>query len=413
MASQPLLFDMDADKTDMHEAAHVRDSDADVRFDWVVLLIAGALMTLGVVVVYSASVTVKSPPFDPARWWDSPLRQGVFALVGFLGMALVSQIPSSLWAWRDRGWCPPIVLFTLSAVLLLAVFVPGIGASRLGAQRAIVLMTSPISLSFQPSELAKVTLVIWVAAIIARQGEHVKRLAGGFSFTVLPAFLLIALTGIEDFGTAALMGLVLLGMLVVGGARKRHVGGIVLLGLLGGIALVAMKTYRLKRLFAFWFADEVGDAGERYQVTQSLIAIGSGGWWGRGLGQGVQKYGYLPQDNNDFIFAIVCEELGVIGGIVVIGLFLLLLYRGWRISHAASDPFGRLLAVGITLTICLQAVMNIAVVTDLVPTKGISLPFVSAGGSGVVFLGVAAGLLAAAAREHPRAVEPALDASES
>ncbi|RMF81072.1 MAG: hypothetical protein D6744_07550 [Planctomycetota bacterium] len=131
-----------------------------------------------------------------------------------------------------------------------------------------------------------------------------------------------------------------------------------------------------------------------YQVTQSLIAIGSGGWWGRGLGAGVQKYGYLPQDNNDFIFAIVCEELGIVGGLVVIALFLLLLWRGWRIACATLNPFGRLLAAGVTLMICLQAAFNIAVVTNCVPTKGISLPFVSAGGSGVLFLGMAAGLLA-------------------
>jgi len=403
MAGQPLLFDLDAD-----EPVAAAAQETGLRFDWVVLLVAGALMTLGVVIVYSASVTVKSPPFDPARWWDSPLRQGVFALLGFVGMALIAQIPVRCWGWRDRGWCAPVVLLTLSTLLLLAVFVPGIGVNRLGAQRAIVLLSSPISLSFQPSELAKVALVLWVAAVIARQGRRMDHLFGGFVFVVLPSLILVALTGIEDFGTAALMGLVLIGMLVLGGARKRHVLGLVALGACGGVALVAMKSYRLQRLLAFWFADENAGADERYQVTQSLIAIGSGGWWGRGLGQGVQKYGYLPQDNNDFIYAIVCEEFGVAGGLVVIGLFLLLLMRGWRISRNAPDAFSRLLAAGITLTLCLQAVINIAVVTDLVPTKGISLPFVSAGGSGVVFLGLAAGLLAAAGTERgPVAARPA------
>ena len=134
--------------------------------------------------------------------------------------------------------------------------------------------------------------------------------------------------------------------------------------------------------------------GAGYQIDQALIAIGSGGWCGRGLGAGVQKL-YLPQANNDFILAIICEELGIVGGLTIVGLFVLLLWRGWWIARQAPDRFGQLLALGLTLTITLQAAFNVAVVTDSVPTKGISLPFVSTGGSGVMFLGLAAGLLAA------------------
>jgi cell division protein FtsW len=264
-------------------------------------------------------------------------------------------------------------------------------------QRAIVLFRSPFTLSFQPAEFAKVVLVVWLAALLTRPWCDVRSFRRGFLPAVLSGGLLIALTGIEDFGTAALMGVILVCMLLLAGARWRHLVSTGFLGLAAGAGLLLLKPYRLQRLIIF-FSEDTDPAAEGYQITQSLIAIGSGGWWGRGLGAGVQKYGYLPQDNNDFIFAIVCEELGIVGGIAVIALFVLLLWRGWSIARHALDPFGRLLAAGITLLICLQAAFNVGVVTNSVPTKGISLPFVSAGGSGVLFLGIAAGLLAAVGR---------------
>jgi cell division protein FtsW len=155
----------------------------------------------------------------------------------------------------------------------------------------------------------------------------------------------------------------------------------------------------MERIMTFVSA-QPDERGEGYQIKQALLAIGSGGWWGRGLGAGIQKYDYLPQDNNDFILAIICEELGIVGGIAVAVLFLVFLWRGWHVAKTAPDRFGRLLALGLTLTICLQAAFNIGVVTQSIPTKGISLPFVSAGGSGVVFLGVAAGLLASVGRRE-------------
>ena len=216
---------------------------------------------------------------------------------------------------------------------------------------------------------------------------------------VLSAGLLVGLTGIEDYGTAAVMGLVMLALLFAGRARWKHLGLIGLVALAGGTALVLVKHHRIERIQSF-FSKVPDTTGAGYQINQALLAIGSGGWYGRGLGAGVQKYGYLPQDNNDFILAIICEELGVVGGIVVVTLFLVLLWRGWRIAVNAPDGFGRLLALGLTLTICLQAAMNVGVVTKSIPTKGISLPFVSAGGSGVVFLGLAAGLLAAVGRRR-------------
>ena len=237
-------------------------------------------------------------------------------------------------------------------------------------------------------------LVVWLAALLTRPGCDLTSLRRGFAPAIASAGVLILLTGIEDFGTSALMGVIAFGMLLLAGARWTHLIGTALLGVVAAAGLLMLKPHRWQRVVT-WLSEEPDPAGEGYQVAQSLIAIGSGGWWGQGLGAGVQKYGYLPQDNNDFVFAIVCEELGIVGGMAVIVLFLLLLWRGWRIARRALDPFGRLLAAGITLLICLQAAFNIGVVTNSVPTKGISLPFVSAGGSGVLFLGMAAGLLAA------------------
>ncbi len=381
-------------------------------YDPTVILIAGILMALGVAMVYSASATVEGPGFNWREWWSSPLKQCVFAFVGFLAMLVAAHVDYRALAWQrpGDGW-KAVVLLVVAVGLLVGVFIPGIGHESLGARRAILVFRGPPTIQFQPAELAKVILVIWLAALLTRPTDtprsgaltpprgHIRHFRSGFLPAVVSAGALIGLTGIEDFGTAALMGVVMLALLFAGRARWTH---LLLLGLVAaaaGAALVVIKPHRVERIKTF-LAETPDPAGAGYQIHQALLAIGSGGWTGRGLGAGLQKYGYLPQDNNDFILAIICEELGIVGGIVVVALFLVLLWRGWRIARHAPDPFGRLVALGLTLTICLQAAMNVGVVTNSIPTKGISLPFVSAGGSGVVFLGLAAGLLAAVGRSY-------------
>jgi cell division protein FtsW len=387
-------------------------------YDSGVLLLASGLMTFGVAMVYSASMTVRGAELDWHQWWNTPLRQCVFAFAGFLVMLFTAHCDYRWLAWvRKSNLWRVGALYVLAVVTLVAVQI--IGRETLGAQRALVVFTSPFTLSFQPAELAKVIMVIWLAALLGRmpdrvaeresRGGAVVRNAGirGFSRGFVPAVLscglLIGLTGLEDFGTAALMGVVMVMMLLIAGARWRHLVLLALIGLIGGVGLISMRPYRLERLKTFLcFFDESRPAPdplkEGYQINQSMLAIGSGGWLGRGLGAGIQKYGYLPQKDNDFILATICEELGVVGGIVVLLLFLFLLWRGWDVTRAAPDRFGMLLAAGLTLLIGLQAAFNVGVVTNSVPTKGISLPFVSAGGSGVVFLGWAAGLLAGVGR---------------
>ncbi len=369
------------------------------RYDAAVLYLVGALMTLGVVMVYSASASPDGPPLDWDTWWRSPLRQCLFAAMGFAVMLIASQIPHRVLAWERRAdGAFLLTLVMLNAAALLALQAPGLSVSGGGARRA--LPTGLMGLTFQPAEVAKVLLIIWIAALYTRPGVSPQSLLRTFIPAIASAGLLIGLTGLEDFGTAALMGVVLMSMMICAGARWSHLLGLALLGLAAGAALVFDKQYRLERIRTF-FSEAPDPSAGGYQVLQSLIAIGSGGWQGAGLGQGVQKYDYLPQADNDFIFAIVCEELGVIGGLGVIALFLGLLWRGGRIAACASDTFGRLLAIGITLLICVQAAFNLAVVTNSIPTKGISLPFVSAGGSGVLFLGLAAGVLASIGRPTP------------
>lgn len=374
-------------------------------YDPAIVFVAGALMTLGVALVYSASVTVEGSGFAWDHWWDSPLKQGVFALVGFLVMLIAAHVDyhSLAWARPGDGWRSGL-LALVSFALLAAVLVPGIGHEAGGARRAMQIPGT--AFTFQPAEFAKVVLVIWLAALLTRpaRGNDTAAPAAllsdfrrGFLPAVITGGAFVGLTGLEDYGTAALMGLVMLILLAVAGARWSHLGLCFLLAGVAGAGLVILKPHRVARITT-WLSDQPDPAGAGYQINQALMTIGSGGWYGRGLGAGIQKYGYLPQDNNDFILAVICEELGVIGGLCVVALFLLFLWRGWHIARRAPDLFGRLLALGLTMTISLQAAMNVGVVTNSIPTKGISLPFVSAGGSGVVFLGAAAGLLAAIGR---------------
>ncbi len=414
------------------------DGARDANCDTGLLFVVGVLMTLGAVMVYSASVTLEDSTPDWRRWWTSPLRQCVFAALGLVAMFLSAHMDFRLLAWRrpGDGWRAGLPAL-LAATLIAAALIPGVGVRGGGAQRSIPLSLGGVTLTFQPAELAKLAMVVWLAALLSRNGwrSAERRESGPASSALgrrdadaprrggttrnlgrpaldvrsLPVYaaaigsagVLIGLTAIEDFGTAALMGAVAMGMLFAAGARWSHLLATGLLAVPAAAVLVLIEPYRVQRLLTYFSANPDPSA-EGYQVTQALIAIGSGGWWGQGLGAGVQKYGYLPQDNNDFIMAIVCEELGVAGGIAVALLFLVLLWRGARLSIRCTDPFGRLLAGGITLLICLQAAFNFGVVTNSVPTKGISLPFVSAGGSGVLVLGLAAGLLASVRRCCPR-----------
>jgi len=375
----------------MHEVQSRPSEDTRVGL----MAIAATLMAIGVVLVFStyAARGPASPDPPSAGRIGAFAKQVTFAVCGFAAMVGLAAVHYRFWR---RPWVV-LSLMTLSLGLLMLVMAPGFSQSRQGARRWLSVAGM---VSFQPSELAKLAAVVflsWWATRGRRGAATLRRLATGFLPAAAVLGLVIGLIGLEDFGTAALLSLVVGCMLLVGGSRIWHL----LLAALPAAAalgyLLVSRPYRLERLRAF--GDIWSDPrGSGYHVIQSLCAIASGGWWGKGLGLGVQKYGYLPAAHNDFIFAIICEELGGVGGLAVIGLFAALLVLGARTMRRAADDFGRMLAFGLTLLIALQAAMNIAVVTGLAPAKGIGLPLVSAGGSGVLFMAAAVGLLASIAR---------------
>lgn len=351
------------------------------------MLIVFALLTLGVVMVNSAGLTV-----DPQRAIDLPQvllgRPTVLAIVA-VGMLLIgSRIPLQR-LYGARGLASPVPWIVLgSLVLLVAVHVPGIGREVNGARRWISL--GPIG--FQPSEVVKWGLIVVVAWYAARRAGAMGSLWRGFAPPMLLVSIVCALIATEDLGTAVLIGMVAVIVLLGGGAKLWHTA------LLAPPAAAAMgaallsNPYRLDRLRAF--LDPYQDAqGIGYHMIQSMAAVAGGGVAGRGLGNGVQKFGYLPEDTTDFIFAIICEELGLIGAVVVVCLYVGLLLCGLAIIRRVPDSFSRLLGLGILATIGLQALMNMAVVTGLAPTKGIALPLLSAGGTGWALTAFCVGLL--------------------
>ena len=362
-------------------------------------LLVAALMTIGVLMVYSASRTAhvagESPYF---------LKELLFVPVALAAFVVGMVIPYRAY---NRWW---VAMPTLAVSVGLLVLVLVIGGGR--ARRWLYL---PMGLRFQPSELAKFAIVVFLAWFFSRDDARPVRFGRrvvewfrrrmpanprGFWTGFVPAILLIgAVCGLivkEDFGTGALIGVVAMVLCLVAGWRWWYPALVVVPGLVGFYFAVIQVPYRLERLVV-WLDPWKYYDGPGWHVCQSLMALGRGGLFGVGLGAGIQKL-YIPENETDFIFAVLCEEMGILGGILVIGLFGVLIWRGGKVVRLAPDRFGFLLAAGIVLTIGLQAVLNIGVVTSALPAKGISLPFISYGGSGLVMMSFAAGMLASVAR---------------
>lgn len=364
-----------------------------------VVLAAAALLTVGLVMVASAGASLDRPVLE-LEFWRTPFgRQAIYACAGFAVLLIAARGTHRILRWREGSWFQPSLMLLLASLAFsAAVLVPGLGTERKGAQRWLQLGPTELGLIFQPSELAKVALVAALAAFLAAKWRGTLTFWRGLAPAAAMVGICAGLVAVEDFGTGALLACVGGAMLVVGGAKWRQLFILVLPALAAGAWLVISKPYRMARLTTFLDIWE-DPRGAGYHPIQSLVTIASGGLSGRGLGAGVQKYGYLPEARNDFIFSVICEETGLIGAAVVIGLFVVLLWCGRRVMLSANDPFGRLLAFGMAFMVVIQAVINIAVVTVCAPTKGISLPLVSAGGSGVVFLCIALGLLASVAND--------------
>lgn len=356
----------------------------NTRIDWFMFAIAAGLAVFGTMMVYSASAMIAHRETEGVSQFTYFIKQSVFTAVGIALMLIVSQIDY-------RRFINPYVILgalVVSVVALVAVFgFPEIN----GAQRWIRFG----SISLQPSEMAKISLPLFLAYFLTRNADRLGEIKG----TVLPCLIVLGVLGgltfIEpDLGTTMVLCAIFASIYFAAGANFVHVG-VVMVGLLAvGLGALIFAPWRLRRLGAFFdpcSADNSAGAG--YQVCQSLYAIGSGGILGEGFAKGQQKLFYLPYPHSDFIFAVVGEELGLIGTLGVVIAFGLLLWRGTRAAMMAPDRFGMLLGIGLITGITVQALFNISVVISVLPAKGIPLPFISYGGSSVLVTLLAIGLL--------------------
>ncbi len=334
-----------------------------------------ALFCIGLVMVCSASISIAAENYDDP--FHHLRRHLVYASIGASAFVALLSIP--LAAWERHGW----LLLPAAFLLLTLVLVPGIGREVNGSMRWIPL--GPVNL--QASELARIGVVIYMAGYLVRQAGDVRtRLAGLVKPMAVVSLLVVLLLMEPDFGTAVVLIGAVLGMVFLSGVRLLHFSALILVSL-GSVVLMAIsQPYRMQRLTAFTdpWADPF-DSG--YQLTQALIAFGRGEWFGVGLGNSVQKLFYLPEAHTDFVFAIIAEETGLVGSVIVIGLFVLLVGRSIRIGRhceRAGLPFHAYLVWGIALMFAAQAFINIGVNAGLLPTKGITLPFLSFGGSSLL-----------------------------
>ncbi len=358
------------------------------------VLVTLALVAFGLVMVFSAtSAAAALGKGDPGTFLK---RQGIYALIGLALMVAASRFDHR----KLRNLAPPLVV----TAIVLCVAVLAVAPEINGARRWLTL--GP--LTFQPSELAKLALLVWAAAYLARRGAP-RTLGELWKPIGMLTALFAALIVVEpDLGTTIALMLMVAGMLVVAGVPGRTLAAGGSIALVVGLAAIWIEPYRRARVFSFldpWKDPE--DTG--FQTVQALIGLGSGGLTGKGLGEGVQKINYLPEQQTDMILAVIGEELGLIGTTAVIGAFAAFAFAGFTVALRCRDPFGKLLAAGITSLVCGQAAVNLAAVLAVAPLTGIPLPFVSYGGSSLVVLLASVGILlniAGDARAPQRAASP-------
>lgn len=381
--------------TDKLESATGASTDAppgsrgDYHWDHLLLATVVVLLGYGLVMLYSASAVMSAERFGDHL--TLVRSQGFKIGLGFLAMIGAASLN---YRWYYRLVYP---ILAVAVVLLGLVLIPGIGHVQNGARRWIGIA----GFSFQPAEVVKVVAVMFLAYSISKKGEKMHK----FSIAFVPHLLVVGtMVGLlimqPDFGTSVILVTMMGVMLFVSGARLFYLSGFGIMGLVAAYYAVVSSPYRLERITAFlepW--EHRQDVG--YQISESLIAIGSGGLTGQGLGNGTGKLGYVPELWNDFIATIVAEELGVVGIVILVSLFWVLLWRGFRIAYRARDRFGTYLAFGLTTLIGIQACANLCVVTGLLPTKGLTLPFFSLGGTSVVMVLFATGVLLNISKKAP------------
>jgi cell division protein FtsW len=352
-------------------------------YDHIVIYIVLILLVIGWIMIYSSSAVMAEITYNDS--FKFLKKQLLFSLIGLIGMVGAMKVNYR----RLSTWTYPILI--LSILLLVLVLIPGLGLSlRVGVARRW-LMTPWFT--FQPSELGKLALLIFIAYSLAKKGDRIKEFLQGFLPVIGISGIMILLVILEpDMGTAIFLGLLTMVLLFIGGTRFTYLLAAPLIAAPGLYFFITRFTYGYRRLMAFLHPWE-DVQGMGFQIIQSFVSLGSGGLWGVGLGDSRQKLFFLPAAHTDFILAILGEEMGFIGITVIILLFSLLIWRGVRIALKAEDTFGSHLAMGITAMIALQVIINMGVVLGLLPTKGLTLPFISYGGTSVVVNLVAMGIL--------------------
>ncbi len=368
---------------------------SEYYFDYSLVFIVLFLLGFGLIMVYSASSYEASISeklnYDAAYYLKKQLQS---SLIGLVAMIFVSRIPYHFW---ERF---AVLGYVVSVVLILLVLTP-LGYEANGARRWL-----RIGISIQPAEIAKLAMILFLASFICKLGKGIRSRKGFLLVLGVPLPICALVWFITENMSSAIIifGIAFLMLFVASPDYKPFV----IIGTLG-VSVIAVAVFALTQLDASqlgvrgarilaWLDPEAYASGKGFQTLQALYAIGSGGIFGKGLGQSMQKLGFLPETQNDMIFSIVCEELGLFGGIAIILMFLLLIWRFMIIANNASDLFGALLVVGVLGHIAIQVILNIAVVTNTIPNTGISLPFISYGGSSVLFLLIEIGLVLSVAR---------------
>jgi cell division protein FtsW len=352
-----------------------------VAYDLGLLFPVLLLVGMGIVMVYSASSALALERYGSDYYFLK--RQAVFSLMGILVLVAFSYIPFRLY----RPLTYPIL--GAAMVMLAVVAFTGLGVTVGGASRWLQL--GPIR--FQPSELARLALVIYMAYSMSKKDEQLRDFyVGFFPHFIVAGLFFVLLMAQPDFGSAVVFGALTWIMLFVGGCRLTHLISVILFVAPMAFLFLTQAEYRMRRLMSFLDPWKY-TSDEGYQIVHSLMAFGSGGITGAGVGKGYQKLFYLPEPHTDFIFSVVGEELGLIGVMVVILLYGIMLMRGVQIARNAKDPFGSFLAMGITVTLGLQVCINMGVALGLLPTKGLTLPFLSYGGTSLLINMAAIGIM--------------------
>ena len=350
-------------------------------FDYVLLFVVLLLVGFGLVMVYSTSSYKAYLDFGDSG--DFFKRQLLFSLLGFVAMVVVSKINYQKWK-RFSGLIYLIMLVLQIAVLFL-------GLDSHGAKRWIQI--GPIS--FQPSEFAKIGMILFMAHLISNKANIIKKFMELIKIYVV-GLIIIGLIAIENLSTAIVIMAIIIVMTFITSPKYKQFFILGILAILLVAVFIASAGYRGERIDA-WLDPENHEKG--YQTMQSLYAIGSGGIFGKGLGQSMQKLGFIPESHNDMIFSVVCEELGLFGAICVITLFIILIWRCVIVADNARDLYGSLIVIGVMTHIAVQVIINLAVVTNTMPNTGVPLPFISYGGSSMLFILIEMGVVLSVSRQ--------------